>query len=77
MVTLVMSYFRLYDEGILFTLHSPDNTVIFGQVQDRDFVLEKIADLLAKVSGHYQYQYIKMSKYFPRPEPARPSRATR
>ena len=46
---LVMSYFRLYDEGILFTLHSPDNTVIFGQVQDRDFVLEKIADLLAKV----------------------------
>ena len=71
-----MSYFRLYDEGILFTLHSPDNTVIFGQVQDRDFVLEKIADLLAKVYlGHYQY--IKMSKYFLRPEPARPSRATR
>ena len=44
---------RLYDEGILFTLHSPENTVvIFGQVQDRDFVLQKVADLLAEVSRH-------------------------
>ena len=42
---------KLYDEGLLFTLHSPDNTVIFGQVQDRDFVLQKISDLLAQVGS--------------------------
>ena len=40
---------KLYDEGILFTTHTPDNTVIFGQVQDRDFVLQKISDLLSQV----------------------------
>ena len=39
----------MYDEGLLFTLHTPDNTVIFGQVQDRDFVLQKISDLLSQV----------------------------
>merc|ERR1719210_2411778 len=43
---------KLYDEGLLFSLHSPDNTVIFGQVQDRDFVLQKISDLLAQVGTH-------------------------
>ena len=76
---LMVTYdFRLYDEGILFTLHSPDNTVIFGQVQDRDFVLQKIADLLAEVSEHYQPRpRSDLSKYFLRPGPARPSRATR
>ena len=44
-----MCHCRLYDEGLLFTLHTPDNTVIFGQVQDRDFVLQKISDLLSQV----------------------------
>ena len=45
---------KLYDEGLLFTLHSPDNTIIFGQVQDRDFVLQKISDLLAQVYISYK-----------------------
>ena len=48
-VTMQMCHCRLYDEGLLFTLHTPDNTVIFGQVQDRDFVLQKISDLLSQV----------------------------
>jgi len=43
---------KLYDEGLLFTLHSPDNTIILGQVQDRDFVLQKISDLLAQVGTY-------------------------
>ena len=40
---------RLYDEGLLFTLRDPDNTIIFGQVQDRNFVLKKILAMKAQV----------------------------
>ena len=33
----------------MFTLRDPDNTIIFGQVQDRDFVLKKILAMKAQV----------------------------
>ena len=69
---------RLYDEGLLFSLHNPDNTVIFGQVQDRDFVLQKISDLLAQVHKEVdsvyfiQYSINRLEQIVGNPRTVRP-----
>jgi len=40
-----------HDEGIVFSMKNCSNNFVFGQVEDRDFVVEKLCHLLAATSG--------------------------
>jgi len=39
------------DEAIVFTMRRGGKTYVFGQVSDRDFVVEKLCELLSRLSG--------------------------
>ena len=39
------------DEAIVFSMKKGGKTFVFGQVSDRDFVVEKLCELLAKLKS--------------------------
>jgi len=43
-----------FDEGIVFSIKNCANNFVFGQVEDRDFVVEKLSELLSSTSDAQQ-----------------------